>query len=99
MVIVMVPTAIMERSPTPGIGGFPVPSMIAVNPASVGVVRFPTDIDHRCRGSPNRTIGANLDPLTIGFELVIEIVVVNNLRRWRRGNGFDRRTRCPSVPF
>ncbi len=67
------PPAIMEGCPSPGIVGIPIPTTITVNPTTVVTIRPPRWIPYRHCRSPAPTIITDVNPSSVGLELLMEI--------------------------
>src|SRR6266404_1384309 len=81
------PTPIMERSPTPGIFREPVPPTVGAQPAAAVAIGAPVGISNGDRRLPTTSIPADIDPITVRRQVIIEtrgLVIIFPSRRGRR---------------
>jgi hypothetical protein len=81
MIGIVEPSAVMEGSPTPFPVRKPGPSIISINPSSMGI-RPPTA--RNIIGGPDPTITSKLKPLPIGSQSIIEKTDVRMYSDWGR---------------
>jgi hypothetical protein len=69
VIVVVIPSAVMERRPPPGVVRYPGVTVVGHHPVAVGCVRMKVSFDI---GNPHPAISAVVDPPAVRSQLIVE---------------------------
>jgi len=69
VIVVVIPSAVMERRPSPGVVRYPGVTIVGHHPIAVGCIRMKVPFDI---GNPHPTISAVIEPPAVRSQLIVE---------------------------